>query len=183
MLLLCALLVGEARPQDAGHRAGLLLGTASIAPGLMPQQGQRTSYVVGMLAYHPEERISFMGRGAWYIGAEGDDGPLLQDHHQLTAGPRYHWGTSQLDLHTGPEAGISITRLTATNVDDAPKPLRVLPVIAWNAGLTFYVWDHFHFFLDLRYQHARYEGAAQGAIPLGELTLAGGLGFHLRTTR
>ena len=149
----------------------------------MPLHGQRTSYVVGMLAYHPEERLSFVGRGAWYIGAEGENGPLLQDHHQLTAGPRYHWGKGQLDLHTGPETGIALTRPTAPGVAEALRPLRVLPVIAWNAGLTFLVWDHFHFFLDLRYQHARYEGAAQGAIPLGEVTLAGGLGFHLHTKR
>ncbi len=179
--VLCAL--SSAHAQEG--RAGLLLGTGAIAPAYIPDQKLSTSYLVGSLSYYMEDRISLRGRAAWYVASEESE-QLLKDHHPITVGPLYHWGKDRLDIHSGFETGVSFTRLPgiplADNSMDVPGgKLRVLPVFGLNAGLTFFVWDHFHFFLDLRYQQVRYEGAPQGTLGLGELSVGGGLGFQLDT--
>lgn len=170
--------LATARAQEG--RAGLLLGSASIAPGHIPAQDLSTAYVVGTLSYFVEDRISFQGRGAWYVASD-EAAAVLPEHHGLSVGPLYHWGKDRLDLHTGPEAGITFTRLAAPGASDAPPRVKVLPMMAWNAGVTYYVWDHFHFFLDIRYQYANYVGSPTGSMALGEMTIAGGLGFQLDT--
>lgn len=172
--------LASARAQDG--RAGLLLGAGSIAPGYIPAQELSTSYLIGTLSYYMEDRISIQGRGAWYQPSD-EAATVLNQHHSLSVGPLYHWGKERLDIHTGPEVGTTFTRLAGGGPSDAALPMRVLPLMAWNGGITYFVWDHFHFFLDLRYQYARYVGSPTGTVGLGEMTFAGGLGFHLNTRR
>lgn len=177
LLLVIALHVVPVAGQDVGPRQGLLLGSGAISPGFMVQQPVTNIYVSGQLAYFLEEAVSIQGRGAWYADAQQEPA-LLRENSQLSFGPWFHTGSGRLDLHAGLEPGISFTSLV-----DARARVRVLPTIHVGAGATWYVWDHFHFFAQVRYHRARYPGLPDGALPLDELVVAGGLGFQLRVRR
>ncbi len=160
--------------QDDGTRKGLLLGSGGISPGFMMQRPLTNIYVSGHLEYFLEEAVSFRGRGAWYVDAQQEPA-LLRENSQISFGPWLHTGKGRLDLHAGLEPGISFTSLV-----DARGRVHVLPTIDVGAGVTWYVWDYFHFFAQLRYHRARYPGLPDGALPLDELVVAGGLGFQFR---
>jgi len=101
---------------------------------------------------------------------------------QVVVGPFYHWVHGRLDLSLGMEAGISFARPERSEIPPPAgiDPLRVIPNVALCSGLTYTIWDHFHFFLDARLAHAEYTGAENGTIPLDEVTVGGGLGWHFR---
>ena len=182
---LCLAILLQAAPasaQDSLPRKGLLLGAGAIAPGFMLQHDITNIHVVGRLEYYLEERISVRGRGSWYVDAQ-QDMPLLARNDQLSFGAYYHTGTGRLDLHAGVEPGISFTRPDLPVIGLVELPLRVLPTAALSAGLTWFVWDHFHFFLDVRQHWASYQGMPGGPLRLHELVVSGGLGFHLRAAR
>jgi hypothetical protein len=163
--------------QEFGPRQGLLLGSGAISPGFMLHRSMTNIYVSGHLEYFVDEAVSIRGRGAWYVDAQQEPA-LLRENSQLSAGPWFHTGKGRLDLHAGFEPGISFTSLVI-----GTGRLRVLPTLDVGAGATWYVWDHFHFFAQLRYHRARYPGLSDGALPLDELVVAGGLGFQLRVRR
>jgi hypothetical protein len=180
-LLLCTtgLLTAACMAQEPLPRKGLLLGSGAIAPGFMLQQPITNIYVVGRLEYFLEERVSIRGRAAWYVDAQ-QEYPLLAQNSQLSFGPYFHWGSHRLDVHVGLEPGISFTQPTPPMIGLGETPLRVLPTAALGAGVTWYVWDHFHFFLEARQHLASYQGMRGGPLALHELVLSGGLGFQLR---
>lgn len=177
LLLFIGLHAVPVSAQEDGPRKGLLLGSGAISPGFMVQRPMTNIYVSGHLEYFLEEAVSIRGRGAWYVDAQQEPA-LLRENSQLSFGPWFHTGKGRLDLHAGLEPGISFTSLT-----DAQRPLRVLPTLDAGAGVTWYVWDHFHFFAQVRYHRARYPGLPEGELPLDEVVVAGGLGFQFRVKR
>lgn len=175
-----ATLVCPAQEQTPYIGGGLLRGSAAISPGFLLNAPVTNIYVNGKVEYFVEERISFRGEGFWYVDSQQDDSPIARNS-QLAFGPFYHWVHGRLDLALGMEAGISLAQPAIPVIATYdPDLLRVLPNVAACAGLTFAVWDYFHFFLDARYVHARYTGSNAGTIPLDEVIVSGGLGWQLR---
>jgi hypothetical protein len=150
ILVLLVMQTATLSAQEPEGRSGLLLGSASIAPGFMLHRQATNIYLCGHLEYYLEERISVRGRVARYMDAQGPM-PALDRNDQLAFGPRYHFGRERLDLHIGVETGLSLTRPFAAAAEPLQEPLRALPTFALGAGLTWFVWDHFHFFADMRY--------------------------------
>lgn len=168
--------------------AGLLRASGSISPGFLLDQGSTNIYLGGKLEYFTEDRVSFRGEGFWYMGSQQKPA-LLEQNSQIAFGPFLHSVHGRLDLSAGVEAGISLAHPTNRWVHilkapdlpyTDPAPLRVVPQASLCASLSYAVWDYFHFFVDARYVHARYNGAPSRSIPLDELMLSAGLGWQLR---
>lgn len=176
-------LVGVASAaQEPMERAGLLLGSATIAPGLMVQHEITNIYLIGDLAYFVENDLSFRGRGTWYMDAQQDPA-LLAANSRISFGPWFHTGRGRLDLHAGFEPGVAFARPALPTIGLQEYPLRALPSIGAGAGITWYVWDYFHFFFNARYERIRYPGAPGGTLVLDESVLAGGLGLQFKVRR
>lgn len=180
-LLICWCLAGVTVAQDSTmfRGAGLLRGSAAISPGFSLDRSMTNIYVNGKLEYFTDDRLSFRGESFWYIDSQRKPAFLAQNS-QIAAGPFYHWGRGRLDAALGFEAGISFAQPRRPVAAVEYEDLRAVPSISLCAGLTYTVWDYFHFFLDARYVHARYTGSFAGTIPLDEVIISGGLGWQLR---
>jgi hypothetical protein len=163
------------------ERRGLIMASGAIDPGFMLHQPFTNIYVTGQLAWFAEERISFRGQGSWFVDSQQTPA-LLKRNDQLSAGVFYHFGKDRVDLNVGVEPGISFTQLTAAP-EVSPRPVAVVPTVAIGGGLTFFVWDHFHFFAGLRYLRSALHGTTTGTIRLDELMVNGGLGFQIKPGR
>lgn len=180
-LIACAL-SGAAQDTTPFIGKGLLRGSGAISPGFMMDASGTNIYLNGKLEYFAEDRLSFRGEGFWYQGSQQDD-PLLARNNQITFGPFYHFVHGRLDASVGFEPGISIVQPGRPVLQETVDPLRVVPSASLCVGLTYTVWDYFHFFLDARYVHASYPGSATGTIPLDEVIVSGGLGWQFRVKR
>ena len=180
-MLVCATLPGLAQDSEPFVAAGLLRVSAAISPGVLLNAPGTNIYLNGRLEYFPEDRISFRGEVFWYRGSQERTGSLTRND-QVAVGPFYHWLNDRLDLALGMEAGVSLAQPAQLELENGAStdPLRVIPNVALCGGLTYTVWDHFHFFLDARLVHARYTGAVGGSIPLDEVIMGGGLGWQFR---
>ncbi len=180
-MLLCCALSCRAQESEPSNTAGLVRISAAVSPGFQLNAPSTNIYLNGRLEYFPESRISFLGEVYWYRGSQQRTA-LMARNDQVVVGPFYHWVHGRIDLALGMEAGISFARSEQTEPPhpEGSDPLRVIPNIALCGALTYTIWDHFHFFLDARLVHAKYTGAANGTIPLDEVTVGGGLGWHFR---
>ena len=181
IILLCAsLLVARvhAQAEQPFVRAGLLKFTATICPALLLDAGTTNIHAGGSAEYFVEDRISFKGETFWFLDGQQRNAPL-QQNSQLSFGPQFHHMNGRLDLSAGFAPGLSLSRPNAT-MDAAAPQVRLLPHVSISGGVTFYVWDHMHFFLNARYVHARYASVPEGSVALDELMLYGGLGWQIR---
>jgi hypothetical protein len=168
----------HAQAEQPFPRAGLLKFTATICPALLIDAGTTNIHVGGGAEYFAEDRISFKGETFWFLDGQQKDAPL-QQNSQLSFGPQFHHMTGRLDLSAGFAPGLSLSRPNTTAEVAAP-PLKLLPNVSISGGVTFYVWDYMHFFLNARYVHARYTSMPAGPVALDELVLYGGLGWQFR---
>lgn len=180
-VLVCAALIGRAQDSVPFTGAGLVRVSAAISPGLSLNAPITNIYLNGRLEYFSEDRISCRGEVFWYRGNQ-EHTASMERNDQVAVGPFYHWVHDRLDLALGMEAGVSFARPAQPEASESadPDPIRVIPNAALCAGLTYTVWDHFHFFLDARLVHARYIGSVSGTIPLDEVIMGGGLGWQFR---
>ncbi|HQV39953.1 MAG: hypothetical protein IPO60_01795 [Flavobacteriales bacterium] len=181
VILVSSALSVRAQESDPSNTAGLVRISAAVSPGFQLNAPSTNIYLNGRLEYFPESRISFLGEVYWYRGNQQRTA-LMARNDQVVVGPFYHWVHGRLDLSLGMEAGISFARPERSEIPPPAgiDPLRVIPNVALCSGLTYTIWDHFHFFLDARLAHAEYTGAENGTIPLDEVTVGGGLGWHFR---
>lgn len=175
------ILASMATAQDTAYYRGngLLRASGAISPGFMLDAPVTNIYVNGKLEYFIEDRISFRGEGFWYIDSQ-QASSVMDQNSQVNFGPFHHFGQGRADLAIGFEAGLSLAKPTTPKDQPTADPLRPVPSISLCAGLTYTIWDYFHFFVDARYVHARYTGGYTGTIPLDEVILSGGLGWQLR---
>jgi len=161
------------------ERRGLLAATGTISPGYLLHHPFTNIYLSGHVEWFAEERISFRGRAAWYVDSQQEPA-LLVRNDQVSAGGFYHFGRDRLDLHLGLEPGLSFVQEHAVD-QPSPRAVSVVPTTALGAGLTYFVWDHFHFFAAVRYLRSALHGTPLGTLRLDEIQVSGGLGFHLKT--
>jgi hypothetical protein len=173
-------LMAQEGPPSVG--SGLLRGAAAICPGFLLDGGTENLYINGRLEYFADDRVSFRGEGYRYIDSQQQPAPLVQNS-QFAFGPFLHHVHGRLDLAAGFEAGLSLAQpalVSAQGLAD-PAPLRAVPNASLCGSLAFNVWTYMHFFADVRYVHARYNGAPGGPIALDEVMVMAGLGFQLPT--
>lgn len=182
IIFLCVtLLVARvhAQAEQPFVQAGLLKLTATICPALLLDAGTTNIHLCGATEYFVEDRISFKGETFRYLDGQQKDAPL-QQNSQLSFGPQFHHLKGRLDLSAGFAPGLSLSRPNTTAEVAAP-PLKLLPNVSVSGGVTFYVWDYMHFFLNARYVHARYPGMPARPLALDEVMLYGGLGWQFST--
>ncbi|WKZ67529.1 MAG: hypothetical protein QY325_06290 [Flavobacteriales bacterium] len=183
MLLLIAVAQGlHAAAQETAPAPSpwLLRGSGAISPGFMSQHPITNIYLVGKAELFTDARMSFRGELLWYVDAQQQT-PLLDQNHQIAAGPFYHWVVGRLDLALGFEPGLSFTRpRQGIFAPEEVAPVRAIPNIALCSGLTFSVWEYFQFFIDARYIHGNYTGPYSAAVPLDEFVVGAGLGWQVR---
>jgi hypothetical protein len=182
--LIAAILLGtssiaHAQEELWTQRRGLITATGTITPGFLLQQPITNIYLSGHLEWFAEERISFRGRGSWFVDSQQDPA-LLRRNDQVSAGAYYHFGKDRLDIHAGLEPGISFAQLNAIP-ETTLRPVTVVPTVSLGGGVTFFIWDHFHFFAGMRYLRSALHGTPSGTLRLDELQISGGLGFQLKT--
>lgn len=184
LLIACtsAAVLASAQDSTTYRGTGLLRASAAISPGFLLGRAAANNYVNGRLEYFTDQRVSFRGEGFLFISAQQQPA-FLKQNSQLAFGPFYHFGQGRLDAMLGIEPGLSFAQpqrpVTAVEYEE----LRVLPNLALCTGITYTVWDCFHFFLDARLNHARYTGSLNGTIALDELIISGGLGWQLRVKK
>jgi len=165
-------------------RAGLLKTSLTISPGYLLQRNCNNIYLNGESEYFAEDRISLRGDAFFYSGSQTK--PELMDiNHHVLFGVFYHFPCKQFDFYSGIQPGITIARPLPpfSYLDYVYPETKALPTLSVMTGVTFYLFDYFNFFANVRYIHAKYLAVYYGPIPLDELTISAGLGLQIQTKR
>lgn len=153
---------------------GTVRAAATFSYGyLVRDRRDDSNYLSGKLEVFVEDRVSLRGEAFWFTGGSHRQ-DLFHGNSLLAAGPCWNWQIGRLNPAIGFQPGISIARAS-----DLAGPARALPNASLCAGLTYTVWDHFHFFADARYLHARFPGLPSGD-DISEFIWGAGLGLHIR---
>jgi hypothetical protein len=153
---------------------GTVRAAATFSYGhLLRDRRDDSNYLSGKLEAFVEDRVSLRGEAFWFTGGSYRQ-DLYDGNSLLCAGPFWNWHIGRLNPAIGFQPGISIARAS-----ERTGPARVLPNASLCAGLTYTVWDHFHFFADARYLHARFHGLSAGE-DISEFIWGAGLGLHIR---
>lgn len=171
-------------------RSGLLKTNGTIALSLMPKYNSTNLYFNGSLEYYPESKVSIKGSSLYYLTNTNSNNSIYKSNVQIYFGALYHFNYKLHDVGIGIQPGISYTDLSfnyfvtnnlINNQNYQNRNSILIPTVALAASYNFYFYDYFDFFLECRYIHSTFFGNALGDIPLHQIMIGGGLGFHINT--
>lgn len=160
---------------------GLVKSSATISPGRMIQNKANSIYISGFLEYVLDKKYSIRGDVFQFVDANYTDGTLLEPSfmNKIYFGAFRHFGKRNLKFYSGAQAGM--TFMQYYNSFNQGTKFSVEPSFALKTGITFYVWDYFHFFADISYVNSTTRGLAFGSQQMDELIFSAGLGFQIQT--
>ncbi len=157
---------------------GLLQAAATISPAFMLSHPIENIYLHGNLEYYPENRISIRGDTYWYLGAQQKP-QLMKQFSILAFGAAYHFPKNNFDFFLGLQPALAAVQPDLLTLQNENYSLKFSPCITAVTGVTYYVYDYFNFFLNLRMVQANYHGYEP--LHLDEIILSAGLGFNIHT--
>ncbi|MFT4524642.1 MAG: hypothetical protein ACI9FU_001097 [Granulosicoccus sp.] len=162
-------------------RKGLFRSQLSISPGFLFSGGNANVYLHGGFEYFLKNKVSFTGHGFWFIDSQKDKGDLKHNSSVLW-GLRYHfpWRKKKIDSYIGLEPGVGFVQ--AKN-SESVSVMKATPLISASAGLTFYVWKYFNFFVETRYVHGHHSSEWNQTFKLDEFRISAGLGWNVNLIR
>lgn len=182
ILLFTSLLGFTQEENEKKDMYGYLLAQPTISPGFMTEGGFMNSYFHATLEYFPEKKFSLRTDGLYFLSTQGDVQPLAFSH-KMFLGVFYHHTLKNSSYYFGFQPGAAYSKQNAYSYNDSlvtNPPLRVSGLIGISAGVNYYFWKIFNFFLAVHYNHGVYIPEYGEAMSLGEFRIAGGLGWNFR---
>jgi hypothetical protein len=176
MLFICfACLTSFAQPYV---QKGLIRATSTLSPSLGIAYGPNNVYLSGELEGFLNSKHSLRGDVFALVGTL-EDTQIFKSNHHLMVGPQWHTGSNRFDAYIGFQSGISATQYHNFTQTESHR-LGFAPCFSINSGITYYVYDYFHFFANVRYLSTKYSATSFDPRHLDELIFSAGLGFHIK---
>jgi hypothetical protein len=161
----------------------LLIVQATISPGYMfYNKGLWNSYFHCTLEWCFDRRVSIRADGFYFFSSQGSYQPLKKDH-SLLLGAFYHFPKKKFDFYFGIQPGAAMVQQNPYTYNDStisnPK-LKITPVITGAIGVNYFFWKYMNMFLALKYIHGNHVSQYGKTIPLDELCISFGIGWHMR---
>lgn len=158
---------------------GLLKVSATISPGRMLHNHANSIYLSGFLEYIIEDSYSLRGDVFQFIDGSFTTKSLIEPvfQNRLFFGAFKHFGKNNLKFFSGIQMGTTITTYNQSWLSG--NRTYVAPSFAVKSGLSYYVWNYFHFFADLTYVNSILRGTSFGSHKMDELIFSAGLGFQV----
>ena len=163
----------------------MLIIQVTISPGYMPYHGGIwNSY------FHPtlewcRDRVSVRCDGAYFFTTQGDYKPFKMNHSLLLGG-FYHFPKNKSDFYFGLQPGAACVQQTSYTFNDSiisnPR-LKVTPIMTATIGANYFFWKYMNMFVALKFIHGNHISDYGNSIPLDELRISAGLGWHLQFTK
>lgn len=157
---------------------GLIRATATLSPSLGVDKSPNNVYLSGELEGFLNSKHSLRGDVFALVGTL-EDIQIFKSNHHLMVGPQWHTGSNRFDAFIGFQSGISATQYyNFTPITN--NRLGFAPCFSINSGISYYVFDYFHFFANVRYLYTKYSASSFAPIRLDEFIFSAGLGFHIK---
>jgi hypothetical protein len=130
---------------------GLIKASATISPSRMLQNRANSINLSGFLEYVADKKYSFRGDVIQFIDAGYTSKSLIEPifQNRLFFGAFQHFGRNNFKFYTGLQMGTTI--ITYNQSFFSGNRTNVAPSFAIKSGVSYYVWEYFHFFADLTY--------------------------------
>ncbi|OFZ08210.1 MAG: hypothetical protein A3D92_23870 [Bacteroidetes bacterium RIFCSPHIGHO2_02_FULL_44_7] len=163
-------------------RPGLISSGLTFSPSIMLNHPQTNYYVSGHLQGRLDQHFSLRGETFYYAGGIGDN-PYFRFNSRTFFGFLAHLNKGNLDSHLGLMPGISVMQINDPGNVGGNLPYQVVPSLAANIGVTYYVWKFFNFFANITYVHSTARVAIQRNGQADELMISAGLGLNFNAVR
>lgn len=185
-VLLLIVLPFIARAQTDDKRSVLdktCIVQATISPGYMFYKGGLwNSYFHSTLEWGFDNRVSIRCDGSYFFTTQGDLKPFKMNH-SLLLGAFYHFPKNKCDFYFGLQPGAAMVQQNDYTFNDStitdPK-IKVAPIITAAVGANYFFWKYMNMFVSVKYVHGNHISQYGDAIPLDELRISAGLGFHFQ---
>lgn len=158
---------------------GLLKASATISPGRMLHNHANSIYLSGFLDYIIEDSYSLRGDVFQFIDGSFTSKSLIEPvfQNRLFYGAFKHLGKNNVKFFSGIQMGTTIT--TYNQSWFSGNRTYVAPSYSVKSGVSYYVWDYFHFFSELTYVNSILRGTSFGSHTMDEIIFSAGLGFQV----
>lgn len=166
--------------QEQYLNPGTIKASATIAPANSLNSKLKSIYLNGFLGYQLEKHFSLRGETFVFLKNAAKDGQSnpIKNNYQIHFGAFYHLGIKNWDNYIGFQPGIQMYNTTSNSKFD------IAPTFAAKIGTAYYVWKYFHFFAEVSYINAFYQGIdVNGRVKSDELAFSAGLGFQINTLK
>jgi len=160
-----------------------LICQATISPGYMFYKGGLwNSYFHATLEWCFDKRVSIRSDGSYFFTTQGDYKPFKMNH-SLLLGAYYHFPKNKSDFYFGLQPGAACVQQTDYTYNDSiiinPR-LKVAPIMTATIGANYFFWKYMNMFVALKFVHGYHISDYGRSIPLDELRISAGLGWHIQ---
>lgn len=160
----------------------LLILQATISPGYMFYHGGMwNSYFHSTLEWCFDKRVSIRADGSYFFSTQGNFIPL-KINHSLLLGAYYHCPKKKGDFYFGLQPGAACVKQNAYTFNDTTitnTRLKVIPIMTATIGVNYFFWKYMNLFAGIKYVHGVFIPQYGNSIPLDELRISAGIGWHL----
>lgn len=189
IILLIQLLPNLLRAQKHDSTASIsrvLMLQATICPGRMFYNGGMwNSYFNSTLEWCFDNRVSIRANGFYFFSTQGAYRPLKMNH-SLMLGAFYHYPKGKFDYYFGVEPGAALVQQYPYTFNDSTisnPSIKISPLISVSTGINYFFWKYMNIFAAIKFVHGTYIPPYGNSIPLEELRISAGIGFHVRFKR
>ena len=160
-----------------------LVCQATISPGYMFHKGGIwNSYFHATLEWCFDDRVSIRSDGSYFFTTQGEYKPFKMNHSLLLGG-FYHFPKNKNDFYFGLQPGAACVQQTSYIFNDStisnPR-LKVTPIMTATIGANYFFWKYMNMFVALKFVHGYHISDYGNSIPLDELRISAGLGWHIQ---
>lgn len=179
-MLLFAGMVQAQREQYV--RPGLISAGMTITPTLMLNRSESNYYVSGHLEGRLDQHLSFRGETFYFVGSSKET-PYFNFNTRTYFGLLGHINKGNFDSHIGFMPGLCVMQINGYPDPDGSLPYHVVPSMAANIGMTYYVWKFFNFFANFTYVHSTAHRVPGRGGATDEIMVSAGLGLNINAVK
>lgn len=163
-------------------RPGLINAGLTITPSTMLNRNESNIYLSGHLEGRLDKHLSIRGETFYYVDGKNEV-PYFNFNTRTFFGVLYHLNKGNFDSHIGFMPGMSVMQINGDFNTKGDMPYRVVPSMAANIGVTYYVWKFFNFFANVTYVHSTAHQVIRPGGRSDELMISAGLGLNVNTVK
>ena len=183
-IVMCLISLNGIAQQEVYVRSGLLRSSLTFSPSLMLNNTTTNYYLSGFVEGYLGDNLSLRGESHYLLGADNAElSPYFKNSIRTSFGIQYHQNIKNFDSYIGFLPSISFSQLNEEFESTGRNTNHFEPSFALKAGITYYVYKYFNFFIEMTYYNTtirildRINGRAD------ELMFSAGLGFNINAKK
>jgi len=184
MTVMCLISLNGMAQQEVYVRPGLLRSSLTFSPSAKLNNSTTNYYLTGFLEGYIGDNLSIRGETHYLLGADnGELSPFFKSSIRTSFGIQYHKNVKNFDSYIGFLPSVSFSQLNEEFVSTGVARNHFEPSFALKAGVTYYVYKFFHFFLEATYYNTTIRALDRINGRADEFMFSAGLGFNINTKK